>query len=335
KLAGLNAVLATALFLALAWRLRERPIAGVDAWMPLTAILFAALLAVRTDPAVVIFDAVAALGLGIASVAAMSGAGLTTLPLARAVREAAAIAAALAYRAAPLVALACRQAPSLSSGYRGAAGYLGGAALAVPFLAAFALLFSSADAVFARWAGDLLDPRKWPATIGEIPGRLALAGAVAWAAAGAFTLLGREPTAVPAATARRPLRAETATSLLLLIDLLFALFVALQVAYLFGGRDTLDEAGIGYSAYARRGFFELVGAAVLVAILLFTVSLLAARTRLSTGAGLALRVLTGGVLVSAAYRLDLYQRAYGWSEQRLYALAAIVFLALALAVIGG
>lgn len=39
------------------------------------------------------------------------------------------------------------------------------------------------------------------------------------------------------------------------------------------------------------------------------------------------------VLLSAAYRLDLYQRAYGWTEQRLYALAMIVFLAAALAIL--
>ena len=37
----------------------------------------------------------------------------------------------------------------------------------------------------------------------------------------------------------------------------------LQVAYLFGGLDTLDAAGITYAQYARRGFFELVAAACL------------------------------------------------------------------------
>lgn len=140
--------------------------------------------------------------------------------------------------------------------------------------------------------------------------------------------------AAPAAAGRRPLRAETATSLLLAIDLLFALFVALQIAYLFGGRDTIEAAGIPYSAYARRGFFELVGAAILVAGLLFTVDLLAVRSRVVLAAGFALLALTGVVLVSAAYRLDLYQIAYGWSELRLYALAAIVFLAIALAIVG-
>ena len=41
------------------------------------------------------------------------------------------------------------------------------------------------------------------------------------------------------------------------------LFVGLQIAYLFGGLDTLVAAGMTYSDYARRGFFELVAAACL------------------------------------------------------------------------
>lgn len=330
KLLGINAVIAAALFLALAWSLRERRIAGVDAWMPAAALLFAAFLAIRTDPAVVTFDALVALGLALASVGAMSGARLTTLPLGRAVHEVGAIAVAGLYRAVPLFARARRERSMLGGRYAGAAAYLGGAALAVPFLAAFALLFSSADAVFARWAEDLLDPQ----TIREAPGRLALAALVAWITAGTLTLLAREPRATSPTARHRPVRAETATSLLVAIDLLFAVFVALQVAYLFGGRDTIDAAGISYSAYARRGFFELVGAAIVVVGLLFTLDLVAVRTRIVVAAGLALLALTAVVLVSAAYRLDLYQVAYGWSELRLYALAAIVFLGVALAIVG-
>src|SRR5204862_151791 len=51
--------------------------------------------------------------------------------------------------------------------------------------------------------------------------------------------------------------------LLIAIDAVFALFVALQAAYLFGGLDTLSVTGMTYSDYARRGFFELVTVALL------------------------------------------------------------------------
>jgi hypothetical protein len=241
----------------------------------------------------------------------------------------------MAYRAGPLIARERAQVTSLSTGYRRAAGSLAGIALALPFLAVFVLLFSSADAVFARLLGDVLDPRTWPAIITELPRRFELAAVVAWLAAGAFTLLVREPRAPAPAHRHGPLRVETATSLLVAVDLLFAFFVALQITYLFGGHDTLAAAGITYSAYARRGFFELVAAAFVVAGLLFGLDLLGGRkTRVLLGATLVLPLLTAVVLVSAAYRLDLYQRAYGWTELRFYALAAIVFLGLVLGTLG-
>ena len=47
------------------------------------------------------------------------------------------------------------------------------------------------------------------------------------------------------------------------VDLVVGLFVGLQVAYLFGGVDTLVAAGMTYGDHARRGFFELVAAACL------------------------------------------------------------------------
>lgn len=47
-------------------------------------------------------------------------------------------------------------------------------------------------------------------------------------------------------------------------------------------------------------------------------------------AGIVLAALTGVVLVSAAYRLRLYQEAYGWTELRFYALAIIAWLGIGL-----
>ena len=129
------------------------------------------------------------------------------------------------------------------------------------------------------------------------------------------------------------LAAETATVTVILVALLFAIFVAMQFAYLFGGRDTLDAAAITYSSYARRGFFELIGAVALVGALLFGLEMLVSgRSRVFRAAALTLLALTALVLVSAAYRLDLYQRAYGWSELRFHAFAAIAFLAAAIAI---
>jgi Domain of unknown function (DUF4173) len=111
------------------------------------------------------------------------------------------------------------------------------------------------------------------------------------------------------------------------IDALFVFFVGLQIAYLFGGIDTLNATGLTYSSYARRGFFELIAVAVIAGGLLFAVELVVAkRTRLYLGAALTLALATLVIVVSAAYRMQLYQLAYGWTELRFYALAGIAWL---------
>ena len=72
-------------------------------------------------------------------------------------------------------------------------GYIGGVGLAAPFVVVFAFLFSSADAVFARSLENIFDLKRLAELLGETPGRLFIALAVAWPAAGAMTALWRVP----------------------------------------------------------------------------------------------------------------------------------------------
>ena len=132
------------------------------------------------------------------------------------------------------------------------------------------------------------------------------------------------------------LGATEAATVLVIVDLLFAIFVGLQLAYLFGGNDTRALAGMTYAEYARRGFFELVMVAVLAGMLVVTLDLAVAhRSRLQLGGALVLLGLTAVVLVSALVRLRLYQAMYGWTELRFVVLVAIAWLAVALAVAAG
>ena len=205
--------------------------------------------------------------------------------------------------------------------------------LAVPFVVVFAVLFSSADAIFARSLENVFDLKRLAEFLGEIPGRLFIALAVAWPAAGALAALWRVPRDEVTSRSWSLIAAETATVTLALVVALFAVFVTMQLAYLFGGRDTLDAAAISYSSYARRGFFELIGAVALVGALLFALEhVVRERGRAYRAAALTLLGLTAVVLASAWYRLDLYQQAYGWTELRFYANCAIAFLGVALAV---
>jgi cytochrome bd-type quinol oxidase subunit 2 len=90
-------------------------------------------------------------------------------------------------------------------------------------------------------------------------------------------------------------------------------------------------AGLTYAEYARQGFFELVATATLVLpILLIADWAVAPGTERSRtvlrGTALVLVVLLVGVMASAAYRMRLYQEAYGLTEDRLYVSVFIVWL---------
>jgi hypothetical protein len=332
---GLNALLVTALFLGAGWTLRDAtaPLRRRDAWLPASAIAFAAFCAVRADAPLLAFDALAAIGFATATVVAWSGVPFSELP----VVELAAAGWSLAERAilgaADVLVAAWPRLRVAPRRFARVSGYVGGVGLAVPFVVIFAVLFSSADAVFARSLENVFDLKRIADALSETPGRIVIALAFAWPAAGALAALWRVPRDYATSRGRSLLAAETATVALILVAALFVIFVTLQLAYLFGGRDTLDAAAITFSSYARRGFFELIGAVALVGLLLFGLELaVRARGRLYIGAALTLLMLTAVVLASAWYRLDLYQQAYGWTELRFYANAAIAFLALALAV---
>jgi hypothetical protein len=332
---GLNFPLATALFLGAAWTLRAPGLRlqRIDLWVPASAFAFAAFVSVRADAPLIFFDVLATLALCGAAVVVFAGVPVSTLGLRRIIGEALSLIGRLFAGVFNAIERAWPVVRRLSPRTARASGPLAGVLLAAPFVFVFAMLFSSADVVFARALERVIDAKRLLELLGEAPGRLTVAGIVAWAATGALWTMSRPPRDDTGSSASSVLGAETATVALLMIDALFAAFVVLQLAYLFGGRDTVDAAAITYSAYARRGFFELIAVVALVGGLLVGLELLVrGRGRLYVVAAVALLLLTGAVLVSAYYRLDLYQRAYGWSELRFYAFAAIAFLAAALAI---
>ena len=116
------------------------------------------------------------------------------------------------------------------------------------------------------------------------------------------------------------------------VVLLFAVFLAIQMRYLFGGQANITETGYTFSEYARRGFFELVTVAVLSLMLYLG---LGAVTRRETPAhqrsftilSCALIIFVLVILVSALQRLLLYEDAYGFTRLRTYTHIFIPWLA--------
>src|SRR5437868_1722625 len=328
---GINVGISAAVVLVAAYRLRPSGarIDRLDRWIAPAAIVFALLPALRVDLMLLPFDIPAAFVLATLGVVSFSGVSLTRraadilvilglVVVGRIVAGGALLLAALPDLGRPLA--------RRSGGRIASVGI--GIALAFPFFVVFAVLFASADAVFSSAVTNVFDFRKW--SIGELIGRIFVAAAFAWIAGGLFIVAGRRvDTATTSILPRlRGLLSSTAgATTLIAIDALFLFFVGLQIAYLFGGIDTLNATGLTYSAYARRGFFELIAVAVLAGGLLFAVELVVARrTRLYVAGALTLALATLIIVVSAAYRMQLYQFAYGWTEQRFYALAGIAWL---------
>ena len=168
---------------------------------------------------------------------------------------------------------------------------------------------------------------------------LLIGGFFAWISAGWLrSLVLQQPQARPPRPLQLPsLGAIEIGSALGAVSALFALFVAVQLRWMFGGEAVVRATtGLGYAEYARRGFFELVWVAVLTIPLLLGVDLLAPRDdvrarRRFRRLGRLLLALLAVVVASALSRMALYVRFYGLSLDRLYATAFMLWIVAVLA----
>ena len=129
-----------------------------------------------------------------------------------------------------------------------------GGLLVVPFGA----LFWTADAAFAELGQQLPFPE-----LISLPGRVVAFVLVLGVGLG-LCLSARNP--FPSIEVKAPLRLGFLEWVipLSLLNALFAAFVIVQFAVLFGGHDhVLETAGLTYSEYAHEGFWQLVAAAAL------------------------------------------------------------------------
>ena len=336
---GVNFPIAIALLVAVGWMLR-RPMTRVerrDLWLGPAAVVFASFAALRADTTIVVLDTATALGLAGGALASYGRRPVLRRSFGGLVALGTAVAGWVVAGAVAALAAAGRRLPSGRDRLgraRPALPVLRGLLIAVPVVLVFVSLFSAADAVFASVVDELT---RFDLDLGTAPGRGLLAAVLAWLAAGALALAASRPSAerrgeVAEAPTRWQLGTTEVLTVLVVVDVLFAGFVALQAAYLFGGLDTLEATGITYSAYARSGFFELVAVAVLSGGLIVAADrLVRHRSAVVVGAAIGLTGFTLVVLASAALRLRLYQEAYGWTELRLYVLGTIVLLAVVLA----
>lgn len=203
-----------------------------------------------------------------------------------------------------------------------------GTMLALPLVAFFGALLMSADAVFDHWVRQVVR-----LDLSNLVSHLIPTAVCAWIVGGYLQgLLFREREPLPARPLRQfwslgPVEIGVAFGLL---NLLFLVFILIQIRYLFGGASVVEVTpGLTYAEYARRGFFELVAVATLALPVL-----LAADWLLGTSSKRLFRLQSGAmilmlfvILASAFHRMQLYQAEFGWTQLRFYVNAFMAWVA--------
>lgn len=215
-----------------------------------------------------------------------------------------------------------------------------GLLIALPILGLLSALLSSADPVFERSLQDLFasfDLEK----LSEYLFRLVLISIGGYLVAGAYLhslLKSREEklSAGDSFILQPFLGWVEASTILTSVNLLFGLFVIIQIRYFFGGSANIHIDGYTYSEYARRGFGELVAVTVVSLLLFLSLSWVTRRAglwprRIFSGLSVLLLALVAVMLVSAFQRLVLYETAYGFTRLRTYTHVFMVWLGLLLA----
>lgn len=207
-----------------------------------------------------------------------------------------------------------------------------GLVIAAPVVGLFALLLSGADPTLAGWRDaffDLLESLDW------IP-RLVFFLVLGGVSLGAFGLALRPAVGETRTVERAPalrLGVTERTVLFASVAALFAVFLVLQLSYLFGNAPAVAGSGLTFAEYARRGFGELTVVATLCTLLILASDRFAERGRREEHVRVLQLLLVAELqllLASAFRRVLLYESAYGFTSARLYAQAYMVLVSMLL-----
>lgn len=215
-----------------------------------------------------------------------------------------------------------------------------GLAVSLPIIFVFTMLFAGADKVF----GDGLEKL--------VSFRMDLYLSVLWRVlrvvvygflVGAFfyTLIHDEHAITDKTSKVAKISTTVSAIVLTLVNILFAIFVFIQIKYLFGSHDFVISQKIVFAEYARSGFFQLAWVMVLSALLIMVFY----RSSWHHGKNIFVSILKllliaqiFAIAVSVLKRMNLYQNEYGYTTLRLYVewfiyFTSIIFAMLAVAIV--
>lgn len=215
-----------------------------------------------------------------------------------------------------------------------------GLVVAMPIILVFTMLFAGADEVFGDGLEKLVS---FKIDFNFDVLRRVLKIVVYGFLVGAFfyTLIHEEHALTNGQKNVKKISSTVSTVVLTLVNILFAIFVFIQIKYLFGSHDFVINQGIVFAEYARNGFFQLAW------VMVFSVMLILVFYRSSWHHGknifnsILKLILIAQIFViaaSALKRMNLYQNEYGYTTLRLYVewfiyFTSIVFTLLAVAIV--
>jgi hypothetical protein len=203
--------------------------------------------------------------------------------------------------------------------------------MAIPVLFVFLVLFSSADLIFQKYLSNLVSIDISPETV--FRSILVLISTLIFIGAYSYSFKEKENQIASQKNTQKYNLGRIESSILLgSVNVLFFIFILVQLTYLFGGESNISTQGFTYAEYARRGFFELIAVAIISFLLLLTTERYVIRKETDHTPGFkilstALVVQVILIMTSAFTRLSLYEEAYGFTIMRLYSHAFIILLA--------
>lgn len=317
---------------ALVWRVDRLVPPETRAWL-VGALLFSVGLAWRHSGPILLLDVAAtAICLGMAAVSLADPAwSLTMARMRDAIWAGMRVVGTTVAGVVPVALRTDFKPQTLGRGDHDTHAILRAVAISAGLVVIFGSLLAHADPIFASFVA-LPD-----FNIGRLLSHIVVVGFFSWIVAGWARSALMEDVPPARAPEHLPfsLGVLDVTMALGALDLLFATYVAAQLSWFFGGEEFLRaQTGLTASAYARRGFFELVWvAALVVPLLLGTRAALqpdVAVRRRHTALSIPLVVLLGAMMGSAVLRMHLYVEYFGLTEERLYPLVFMAWLGVVL-----
>jgi hypothetical protein len=199
-----------------------------------------------------------------------------------------------------------------------------GLGISIPILLIFGSLLAEADVIFNDILSNVFDTdlkltHAW---------RLFRTGIITLFLSGFFYVLIQSNVLGEKKDKAIKLDSTVVGTILVLMNVLFLFFVAVQFKYLFGPYEYVRANEIIFAEYARSGFFQLawvVGLAAAMLVFMYRSAVHHGYSKLLQALKVVFIALVLVIAYSALHRMELYQEAYGFTVKRLYVEWVIYF----------